>query len=263
MKAGNLPYLPPVTMSASAQRFDEQAEFYHRYRPSYPPALVDWVIEAVGARPGAAGADAGCGTGIATRLFAARGFPMAGIEPSESMLRCAREAGGAEYRQGTAEATGLADGSVDFIISAQAMHWFDLPPTFREWKRILRPGGGCAAFWNKQEKSGFRDAWKKTHAKYPLQDELEIRARRSKDALRRAIRESPEVKDYRETRFHHEQVLDRESFLGRVLSGVRLSPEARRSEEFRRDFEALFDRFQRDGFVRIPLRAHAVAWRFR
>lgn len=250
-------------MTAAADRFSERAGLYHMYRPSYPPALVDWVSARAGVVPPAAGADIGCGTGIATRLFAGRGYSMIGVEPSPPMLLLAREEGGAEYRAGTSDATGLEDGSLDFIVAAQAMHWFDLEPTFREWARILRPGGGCACFWNKQEKTDFRDDWKAVHRKYPLLDRADVRSKRSKDSLRRAIRESPRVKDYGEAAFAHEQVLDREGFLGRALSGVRISPSAQRSPEFRRDFDALFERHQRGGLIRIPLRAYAVAWKFR
>jgi ubiquinone/menaquinone biosynthesis C-methylase UbiE len=40
---------------------------------------------------------------------------------------------------GTAEYTGLADGSVDFVICAQAFHWFDRDTCKREFQRILNP----------------------------------------------------------------------------------------------------------------------------
>ena len=36
------------------------------------------------------------------------------------------------------------------------MHWFDLKTTFLEWIRIVRPGGGGVAFWNKQEKGAYK-----------------------------------------------------------------------------------------------------------
>src|SRR5271154_5125153 len=42
---------------------------------------------------------------------------------------------------GTAEATTLADHSVDFVTAAQAAHWFNRERTRREFVRILKAGG--------------------------------------------------------------------------------------------------------------------------
>ncbi|MBA3391101.1 MAG: methyltransferase domain-containing protein, partial [Deltaproteobacteria bacterium] len=45
-----------------------------------------------------------------------------------------------EYRCVTAEASGLADASVDLVVAAQAAHWFDWPRFCDEATRIGRPG---------------------------------------------------------------------------------------------------------------------------
>src|SRR5688572_16290540 len=135
-------------MKDSRERFTATVDNYEKYRPTYPSELIDWVVATSGIGPGARVADLGCGTGISTRLFAARGFNVIGIDPNEEMLKRAIRAGGAEYRKGEASATGLGDRSVDLIVGGQAFHWFDLAPTFREFRRILKPHGRCAAFWN-------------------------------------------------------------------------------------------------------------------
>jgi hypothetical protein len=49
---------------------------------------------------------------------------------------------------GRAEATTLADASVDLVTAAQAFHWFDKDATRREWSRILRPPRWVALVWN-------------------------------------------------------------------------------------------------------------------
>jgi SAM-dependent methyltransferase len=49
---------------------------------------------------------------------------------------------------GSAESTGLADGSVDLITAGQALHWFDPDVAPREFARILRPPGRLALVWN-------------------------------------------------------------------------------------------------------------------
>jgi SAM-dependent methyltransferase len=49
---------------------------------------------------------------------------------------------------GAAEATGLADASVNFVTAGQAFHWFEPAATRREFMRILKPGGWLALVWN-------------------------------------------------------------------------------------------------------------------
>ncbi len=49
-----------------------------------------------------------------------------------------------------AEHTALADGSVELVAVAQALHWFDRPRFFAECARVLRPGGVLAA-WGYQD----------------------------------------------------------------------------------------------------------------
>jgi SAM-dependent methyltransferase len=59
-----------------------------------------------------------------------------------------------EARDGTAEATGLAPGSIDLVIAGQAFHWFN-PGRFRaESVRVLRPGGWGALIWNDRDLAG-------------------------------------------------------------------------------------------------------------
>ncbi|MEL7363682.1 MAG: class I SAM-dependent methyltransferase, partial [Bacteroidota bacterium] len=50
------------------------------------------------------------------------------------------------YRVAPAEASGLADNSVDLVTVAQALHWFDRPAFFAEARRVLRSGGVLAAW---------------------------------------------------------------------------------------------------------------------
>lgn len=55
---------------------------------------------------------------------------------------------------GRAEATTLADASVDLVSAAQAFHWFDQNATRAEWRRILRPDGVVAVYWNSRRLDG-------------------------------------------------------------------------------------------------------------
>ena len=115
-------------------RFSAAADLYHRYRPSYPEALLGWIERTTGLPPPARVADVGCGTGISSRPLAERGYAVTGVDPNEAMLAHARAAGGADYRLGSATDTGLPGGSFDLVTVAQAFHWFDVPAALAEFR---------------------------------------------------------------------------------------------------------------------------------
>ena len=50
-----------------------------------------------------------------------------------------------EYRVASGEESGLESGTIDLIMVAQALHWFDLDRFYAEVKRLLKPGGIFAA----------------------------------------------------------------------------------------------------------------------
>src|SRR5581483_8140336 len=137
----------------STERFGNRVEDYVRTRPGYPEALLPWLMRQCGLRAGDAAADIGSGTGLFTRELLRQGLRVEGVEPNAPM-RAAGDEFLAEFgeafhsREGTAEATGLADHSVGLVTAAQAFHWFRPEPTRAEFARILAPGGQVALIWN-------------------------------------------------------------------------------------------------------------------
>ena len=134
-------------------RFSSRVADYVRYRPGYPPALLDWLHGEIGVPTSARVADIGAGTGISTRLFLESGHPVIAVEPNAPMRDAAAQwllpaFPALELVDGTAEATTLPDGDIDLVSAAQAFHWFDTDAVHREWARILRPGGLALVYWN-------------------------------------------------------------------------------------------------------------------
>ena len=92
--------------------------------------------------------DLGCGTGQAIAPLMRR-YPKArlvALDFAPAMLRLARRRGTWLKRPGCvcadAEILPLAGQSVDLIVSNATLQWCnDLDGTFREWLRVLRPGG--------------------------------------------------------------------------------------------------------------------------
>jgi SAM-dependent methyltransferase len=136
----------------SKQRFSNRVEDYVRYRPRYPAEVIDILATEAGLQPAAIVADIGSGTGFSAELFLRNGNRVIGVEPNRQMRLAAEDllASYANFRSvdASAEATTLADGSVDFVIAGQAFHWFDRTAALREFARILRSGGKVALMWN-------------------------------------------------------------------------------------------------------------------
>ncbi len=134
-------------------RFSDRAADYVKYRPSYPPQAIDDVLEGLGDPARLTAADIGAGTGISARLLADRGVRVLAVEPNGAMRGAAEPHPRVEWREGAAESTGLADGSVDLVGAFQAFHWFEARASLRELRRVLRPGGRLALVWNKRDRA--------------------------------------------------------------------------------------------------------------
>ncbi|MFD0341116.1 class I SAM-dependent methyltransferase [Streptomyces sp. NPDC127117] len=139
-----------MTASSRAHSFNAAADQYAASRPSYPPALFDFIEQFMN-RPLARTrvADVGAGTGIATALLRERGADAIGVEPGGAMA--------AQFRtvlpdvpivRGDGNALPLADASHDLITYAQSWQWTDTTRSVPEALRVLLPGGALAIWWN-------------------------------------------------------------------------------------------------------------------
>lgn len=133
--------------------FTGLADDYARFRPGYAPQVATAVLNYVGRERSAIdAADIGAGTGIWTRMLAARGLnSVVAVEPNDDMRAAGIESSrgsGIVWRGGSAEATGLAEESADLVSMASSLHWADFDKACREFHRVLRPGGVFAALWN-------------------------------------------------------------------------------------------------------------------
>lgn len=133
-------------MTANTQRFTGKAAGYVRYRSEYDPELILPLLRKwCGLRPEWLVADIGMGTGMLAQVFLGNSNKVQGIEPNAEMRgACVARSAQLEVRDGTAEATGLASGSVDLVVVGRALHWFDVDRAFLEFARILKPHGWVA-----------------------------------------------------------------------------------------------------------------------
>jgi SAM-dependent methyltransferase len=126
-----------------AGSFGDDAEQYDRVRPPYPSEMVDLLTED---HPRDV-LDVGCGTGIASRLFMARGCRVLGVEPDSRMAVVARRRG-VEVEEGAIEQWDARGRLFDLLVAGQAWHWVEPHQGAVRASEVLRPGGRIGLFWN-------------------------------------------------------------------------------------------------------------------
>lgn len=104
-----------------------------------------YALRRAGLRPGMRVLDVATGTGAvaraACRILRGTGFA-AGLDPSAGMLEQSRRVSSHPLLRGEAERLPFRDGAFDFLSMGYALrHVDDLRATFREYGRVLRPGG--------------------------------------------------------------------------------------------------------------------------
>jgi SAM-dependent methyltransferase len=235
-------------------RFTGLADVYAQHRPDYPTEAIDAIMKQCGLGQNSLLVDVGCGTGTSSLLFARRGVAVVGIEPNEDMRRRAAAVAIPEscptpqYRQGRAEATGLADRSADAVLAAQAFHWFEPDKALREFHRLLKAGGWVILMWNERDESdGFTAAFG-TVMRWSKE------AERLEDLRRQAgapLLISPLFRGSHRLSFGHEQVLDEDGTVGRAVSASYAPTAPDEVEAFQEALRRLFHKHQSQGRVTL------------
>jgi len=205
--------------SNATSRFSDRVENYIRYRPGYPVEVLRVLEKDCGLTPGHVVADIASGTGIWTRNLLENGNPVFGVEPNAEM----RQAGERLLTSfpkftgvaGTAEATTLADQSVDFVTAAQAAHWFHRERARREFVRILKPAGWLVLLWNERltDSTAFLREYEELLLTYGT-DYAEVRHEQTTDAVNEFFDPAP----FQERAFEMRQEFDYAGLEGRLLS---------------------------------------------
>ncbi len=237
-----------------AGRFNGRVESYRRYRPGYPAEIVDLLMRQCRLRNDAMVGDIAAGTGLLSEIFLAAGFAVTAVEPNAEMRAACSELK-EQYNKlqvvaGTAEATGLADRSVDLVTAAQAMHWFDLERTRREFLRILKPGGWCAAIYNtlRSEGDALHVGLEGIQREFGI-DYLSVRQQLVSDE-RLAEFYAPAEMKY--VMFPNARTLTEEALEGRILSASYMpQPGDARFEEMIAAIKRLFAENQSGGMVTV------------
>jgi len=243
-----------MNFTDAKQRFSNRVADYVRYRPGYPPAVLDLLRAECRLRPGHVIADIGSGTGFLSELFLKNGNRVYGAEPNAEM----RQAGedflasydGFASIAGSAESTTLDDSSVDFVTAGQAFHWFEQSAARREFARILKPHGWVVVLWNERLTDttpflrDYEDLIRKFGTDYSRVNESYPREEQMRNFFQH--------NSYRQERLPNFQVFDFEGLAGRVRSSSYMPAQGHPNfTPMMAELDTVFRAHQQHGSVRI------------
>jgi SAM-dependent methyltransferase len=233
------------------KRFSDRVENYIKYRPGYPPAVIEVLSEECALTPRSMIADIGSGTGLLSELFLTNGNRVFGVEPNAAM-RGAGEKFLERYSkfksiEGSAEATTLPDNDVDFVVAGQAFHWFDQKLTRNEFLRILEPAGWVVLIWNERrtDSTPFLREYEQMLLKFGT-DYQEVRHERVYQDVETFF--SP--REFKLRTFDNPQLFDFQGVKGRLLSSSYVpAPGQKDFEPMLGELRTIFDAHQKAGEV--------------
>jgi ubiquinone/menaquinone biosynthesis C-methylase UbiE len=241
-------------MTEHVERFTGRVSDYEKFRLRYSIAVLNVLKERCGLTTSSVVADVGAGTGMLAELFLENGNRVTAVEPNAEM-RAACERLREQYSSlsviaAAAEATTLADASVDFVSVGRAWHWFDRKRALVEFRRILRPGGWLVLVTNRRSKDASVAA--KEYEEILMEFGTDYRELQSEyrvyDDMAPVFAEGAVV---RET-IHGEQILTLEEFLGQTQSSsVAPVPGDAKYAGMQRALRDFFTRFQRDDVLQM------------
>ena len=235
------------------ERFSNRVENYIKYRPTYPPEVLELFRSEMGLTEESTLADIGSGPGNLARQFLENGNTVYCVEPNEAMRKAAENLlgkyPGFRSINGDSENTTLPDASVDFVTAAQAFHWFRPEPTKKEFRRILKPDGYAALIWNIRQLDS--TPFLREYEQFILENANDYAAVRHENITETEIAAFFES-SYGKATFDNIQVFDFEGIRGRLFSSSYMPAEdSEKGRQIEKDLRRLFDKYAREGRIEV------------
>ncbi len=121
-------------MSEHRNVFSEMSDEYAGSRPVYPEELFEWVVSLCSNRQQVW--DCATGSGQGAVGLAPFFETVHATDISEEQIRHGVQVDNVQYSVQAAEKTDLPEGTIDLVVVAQALHWFDFPKFWKEVRRV-------------------------------------------------------------------------------------------------------------------------------
>lgn len=208
-------------------------------------------------------ADVGAGTGKLTENLFQIGLSGFAVEPNDAM----RAEGIAafdgikefEWKKGSAENTGLADNSVDWVIMGSSFHWTDSIRALEEFYRILKPGGFFTAIWNPRdiEKSELHTKIENNiKAMVPDLKRVSSGSAKNMQGMESTMMSSGLFKDLFFMEAPHIEVMSKERYIGAWMSVNDIQVQAGEAR-FKQIIEMIEDEIKSLEDVKVPYKSRA------
>ncbi len=227
--------------------YTSKAENYAKYRWDYSHAVIAAIFDRVGVSTQTIVADIGAGTGMVTKHFVDKTWTVYAIEPEKEMRDLIESAflgnPACQVLNASAEDTTLPSASVDLITVGQAIHWFNLEATRKEFLRILKPTGWLAILRNYGTDT-------------PYEKEVGMLFKKFSKSEPSKFISHPSMSfyygndDFEKRLFPFEFSLTWEQFLGSLMSSAWIPDEdSPMFDEFKTTAKGVFDSLSRAGIV--------------
>lgn len=245
-----------------ADRFNDKAEKYEKYRPSYPKESLEIIQEQchLALNNNIFIADIGSGTGKFTELLLEKDCNVYAIEPNDNM----REIAEAKFIDNpnynsinsNAENTGLDDNSVDLITVAQALHYFDIEKAKDEFKRILKSNSKVVLLWNfRYRESDFMKEYEKIVYTFHSKD---LQPTFAQDKMNESVYNKL-FSEYKDFSIPYTQELDFNDLWGRVLSSNHAPKKNDPNyNKLYKNIKELFDKYQHNKKIKFEYHTKVV-----
>lgn len=238
-------------MPSTVERFSDRVENYVKYRPAYPPEILDAFRDEMNLQIDSIVADIGAGTGISAKMFLENGNEVFAVEPNRAMREAAKEFlkdhPKLTFVDGTSENTNLETDSVDFVVAAQAFHWFKIEETRAEFKRILKGQRHVVLIWNERKLNA--TAFLREYEDFLHTYATDYNVVRHENTSVEIISEFFQG-DFKQKTFQNLQVFDYAGLEGRLLSSSYTpTAENARFPAMIEELKRLFTKHEKDGRI--------------
>lgn len=231
--------------------YSSKAEIYHKYRWDYHDEAIRYIIKKGNITSDSVVLDIGAGTGILTKHFTEIADQLYAVEPDSNMIEILKKnLDKAKSLQRYSDyIPEIPENSVDIILAAHSLHWFDFTKTLVEFNRISKANCHLFAIENRNYSTG--PLFQKTGELFGKYRNSSIQEKH--DLLN--IDNYFKNKKISEAHFDYLNFIDLDTYLGSIVSTSYMpSPGDASYNELQADAEALFSEFSVEGKIDMQVR---------